>query len=156
MEQANTVTNPKLLKKNQKSKKLFGVSYSKNMANFETFRWTNSSSINLLFLKSENCIKWRSGIALSVYLSRRQFCIWSILVKQYFDWKVKVRQSFQKYRTLFLCFITKKFLHVLWHCGKLFFIKKKYCKNRPWLMSDIDNIAAAGGRVRIATKVIYV
>ena len=33
-------------------KKLFGSSYSKNMANFEAFCQTISSSINLLFLKS--------------------------------------------------------------------------------------------------------
>ena len=31
--------------------KLRGFSYSKNMANFEAFRWNISSSINLLFLK---------------------------------------------------------------------------------------------------------
>ena len=30
-----------------------GFSYSKNMANFEEFQWNISSSINLLFLKSE-------------------------------------------------------------------------------------------------------
>ena len=33
-------------------KKLLGFSYSKNMANFEAFRWNISSSINLLFLKN--------------------------------------------------------------------------------------------------------
>ena len=33
----STVTNPKLLKPKNK-KKLFWISYSKNMANFETFR----------------------------------------------------------------------------------------------------------------------
>ena len=32
---------------------LFGFPYSTNMANFEAFHWTISSSINLLFLKSE-------------------------------------------------------------------------------------------------------
>ena len=35
-------------------KKLHGFSYSKIMANFEAFRWNISSSINLLFLKSDN------------------------------------------------------------------------------------------------------
>ena len=34
-------------------KKLHGFSYSKNIANFEAFHWNISSSINLLFLKSD-------------------------------------------------------------------------------------------------------
>ena len=38
---------------NEKRKKLHGFSYSKNRANFEAFHWNISSSINLLFLKSE-------------------------------------------------------------------------------------------------------
>ena len=32
---------------------LRGFSYSKNMANFEAFRWVISTSLNLLFLKSD-------------------------------------------------------------------------------------------------------
>ena len=39
---------------NEKKKKKFGFSYFKNMANFEAFCQTISSSINLLFLKSAN------------------------------------------------------------------------------------------------------
>ena len=39
--------------RNEKWKKLYGFSYSKNMPNFEGFLWSFSSSINLLFLKSE-------------------------------------------------------------------------------------------------------
>ena len=41
--------------KNGKSN--FGFSYIKNMANFEAFHWVISSSINLLFLKSDKTIE---------------------------------------------------------------------------------------------------
>ena len=37
--------------KNEKN--YLGFSFSNNMANFEAFRWNISSSINLLFLKSD-------------------------------------------------------------------------------------------------------
>ena len=39
--------------RNEKRKNLHEFSYSKNMANFEMFCWVISSSINLLFLKSD-------------------------------------------------------------------------------------------------------
>ena len=45
----NTKTNIGI--KNEK--KLHGFSYSKNMANFESFRWNISSSINFFFQKSD-------------------------------------------------------------------------------------------------------
>ena len=38
---------------NEKRKKLHGFSYTKNIANFEAFRWNISLSAKLLFLKSE-------------------------------------------------------------------------------------------------------
>ena len=48
-----TVTIPKLFEmKNEKTTYLFGVTYSKNIANFYVFHLTISSSINFLFLKS--------------------------------------------------------------------------------------------------------
>ena len=37
---------------------MLGFSYSKNMANFKAFHWDISSSINLLFLKSEKALKY--------------------------------------------------------------------------------------------------
>ena len=50
---ASAVKNPKLIEmKNEKSKTIFGLSYSKNMANLDAFCQTIASSINLLFLKS--------------------------------------------------------------------------------------------------------
>ena len=45
----------KKVARNEKIKKLLGFSYSKNMANFEVFCCNISSSINLLFLKSDGC-----------------------------------------------------------------------------------------------------
>ena len=42
---------------NEKWKKLRGFSYSKSMANFVTFCWNISSSINILFLKSVACVE---------------------------------------------------------------------------------------------------
>ena len=39
--------------RNENGNKLYGFSYSKNIANIEAFRWVISSSIDLLFLKSD-------------------------------------------------------------------------------------------------------
>ena len=42
---------------NEKRKKLFGFSFSINIANFEAFLWTKKLISNLCFLKSEPLLK---------------------------------------------------------------------------------------------------
>ena len=42
--------------RNEKRKKLYGFSYTYNIANFEAFCWNILMSANLLFLKSDQSI----------------------------------------------------------------------------------------------------
>ena len=69
--------------------------------------------------------------------------------------KLKLDNLFKNI-TLYFCAFLKKILTCTYVSNLAnYFLFSKYCKNKLWL-SDIDNIAAAGGRVRIATKMTYV
>lgn len=72
--------------------------------------------------------------------------------------KLKLGNLFKNI-TFYFCAFLKKILTCTYVSNLAnYFLLSKYCKNKPWLsnIDNIDNIAAAGGRVRIATKMTYV
>ena len=54
---------------NEKRKKLFGFSFSINIANFEAFLWTKKLISNLFFLKSVKWMGWSNFVNCIYYLA---------------------------------------------------------------------------------------